>query len=127
LSLGFSWQLYVDTWFAYCYMKGFANKIKALGLIFSALLYDIKFLLKTAITKQKIDAYFLSNGEKISILERIKINLAFWKSAGVFPLKKGDFVILDNRWVAHARMPYKGRRVLLSCMGSLVPTGKPLS
>lgn len=122
LSLRFSLQLYVDTWLAYCYMKGFLNKLKALGLIFVTFFSDLRYFLKGIISKQKSDEYRLLNNEKISILDRIKINLAFWKNAAIIPLQKGDLVILDNRLVAHARMPYQGRRELLSCMGALVST-----
>lgn len=118
----------IDIWFAYSYKKGFLSKVNGYFLIILSLIKGLKLFIKSLIKRKQMDSeifspskrieYSLLDGENISLLELIQINLAFWKNAVILPLQKGDFIVLDNRLVAHGRMPYKGRRVLLSCIGS---------
>lgn len=122
----FSYNVYIDTWFAYKHKGGFLNKIKAISIIGLSFLKDIKFLLESLMNRSpenqkflsEIGNYYISDGSKISFLDRIYINLAIWKSTAILPLNKGDIVILDNRLVSHGRMPFKGRRTFLTSMAS---------
>jgi len=114
----------INIWQAYnCIRKGFLNKIRSYLLIGALLIRAGKtFVLKSFSKDKEMHAYSLANGEKVSMLELIQINIAYWKNAIAIPLQKGDLVLLDNRLVAHGRMPYAGRRVLLSCVGSHIKT-----
>ena len=124
----FSYNTYIDTWFAYKHRQGFLNKLRALRIIGSTFFNDVKFLIKNALNRNPEDQnylsevgnYSISDGTKLSFRERVQINLAIWKNAVVVPLKKGDIVALDNRFISHGRMPFKGRRVMLAAIGSLM-------
>lgn len=123
----FSYNVYIDTWFAYKRRKGLLNKLKAIFVIVLTFLSDLKYLFKKFMNRDpenpaflsEVHNYYVSGGTKISFLDRIKINLAIWKSTAIIPLEKGDMLALDNRLVSHGRMPFKGRRVVLVSMGSL--------
>ncbi|MBF5058994.1 TauD/TfdA family dioxygenase [Candidatus Neptunochlamydia vexilliferae] len=123
-----SYNTYIDTWFAYSHLGGCLNKLRAIRIIFSTLYKDIKFWVKSLFNRNPEDPnylsevghYSLTDGTKISFWERVQINLAIWKSAAVVPLKKGEIVALDNRLTSHGRMPFKGRRVFLAALGSLM-------
>jgi hypothetical protein len=54
---------------------------------------------------------------------------AYWKNAVVFTWKEGDVLVLDNRLVAHGRMPFRGARSILTCVtqATLPDTSVPLS
>lgn len=114
----------INTWWAYNRLKhGVLNKLKSLFLISTLLIKGCKsFLLKLLSTTQNMHSYELANNEKISLRELVQINIAYWNNAVAIPVQKGDFLWLDNRLVAHGRMPYKGKRVLLSCVGSHIKT-----
>jgi Taurine catabolism dioxygenase TauD, TfdA family len=45
-----------------------------------------------------------------------KLARAYWKNAVVFTWKEGDVLALDNRLVAHGRMPFRGARSILTCV-----------
>jgi alpha-ketoglutarate-dependent taurine dioxygenase len=123
----FSYNVYIDTWFAYKRKKGFLNKTKAIRIVCLTFLSDLKYLVKSFMNRDRenpeflseIGNYYVSDGTKISLLDRIQINLAIWKNTAIIPLEKGDMVALDNRLTSHGRMPFKGRRVVLASIGSL--------
>lgn len=123
----FSYNVYIDTWFAYKRRNGLLNKAKAILIIGLTFLSDLKYLVKNIMNRDpenpaflsEIGNYYVSDGTKISFLDRVKINLAIWKSTALIPLEKGDMVALDNRLTSHGRMPFKGRRVVLASIGSL--------
>lgn len=106
----------IDIWKAYAFYGGFVNKIKALFLMAHSLLQDLIMYLKEGGDPLKMHDCMLVNGEKIKAWERIQMGLAFWKNTVMLPLKDGDFFILNNRLVAHGRMPYKGERIMVSAM-----------
>lgn len=106
----------VDIWMAYKMRRGLFNKPFALMLIFASLLEDFKNFLKSGRSTLKMHDCTLMNGEKITPLERIKMGFAFWKNTAVLPLSNGDFFVLNNKLVAHGRMPYKGKRIMVSAM-----------
>jgi alpha-ketoglutarate-dependent taurine dioxygenase len=120
------YNVLIDTWCAYKHKGGLLNKIKAISIIGVTFLKDIKFLIKSLMNKSpenqkflsEVGNYYISDGSKISFLDRICINLAIWKSTSILPLNAGDMVALDNRLVSHGRMPFKGRRTFLTAMGS---------
>ena len=58
----------------------------------------------------------LDDGSQLSLKDQLLITKAFWKNAVVLPWQKGDILILDNRLVAHGRMPHEGQRKVLFCM-----------
>lgn len=54
----------------------------------------------------------------ISVLDDWNLVRAYWKNAIIVRWRAGDFVLLDNRLVAHGRMPFRGARDIV---GALVP------
>jgi len=108
----------IDIWMAYKFLGGFSNKIKSLFLIFSSLLQDSVAYIKSGCNPLKMHDCKLVNGKKITAWDRVQMGLAFWKNTAVLPLKDGDFFVLDNRLTAHGRMPYKGRRLMISAMSN---------
>ena len=106
----------IDIWMAYKLLGGISNRIKALFLIFSSLLKDVTNYIKSGRNPLKMHDCTLQNGEKITACDRIQMGLAFWKNTAILPLKDGEFFVLDNRLTAHGRMPYKGKRVMVSAM-----------
>jgi alpha-ketoglutarate-dependent taurine dioxygenase len=57
------------------------------------------------------------DGTEIATEDMALIRQILWDHAVVYPWKKGDVILLDNLWVAHARMPYRGKRRILVAMG----------
>ena len=106
----------IDIWMAYKLLGGFSNRIKSLFLIFSSLLQDFVTYIKSGRNPLEMHDCKLVNGLKITAWDRIEMGLAFWENTAILPLKDGDFFVLDNRLTAHGRMPYKGKRVMVSAM-----------
>ncbi len=52
-----------------------------------------------------------------SVVEEIRE--LYWQTAVKFPWQEGDVLAVDNMLVAHARMPFKGRRKILVAMGEM--------
>ena len=57
-----------------------------------------------------------SGGETVSIRDQLLMVRAYWKHAVVLTWLPGDVLLLDNRIVAHGRMPFLGHRVILGCV-----------
>lgn len=106
----------IDIWMAYKLRGGLSNRINSLFLIFSSLLQDFLVYIRSGKNPLKMHDCKLLNGQKITAPDRIQMGLAFWKNTSVISLNDGDFFVLDNRLTAHGRMPYKGRRVMVSAM-----------
>lgn len=56
------------------------------------------------------------DGSPISKEEIEEIRQAYEASTVIFPWEKGDVLFLDNRFVSHARSPYKGERQIIVSM-----------
>ena len=106
----------VDIWMAYKMRSGFLNIFHALLLIFCSLLEDFTVYIRKGRNPLKMHNCTLVNGEYITPWERIQMGLAFWKNTAILPLDSGDFFVLNNKLVAHGRMPYKGKRIMVSAM-----------
>lgn len=107
---------FIDIWMAYKWLGGFLNRIKSIWLIFLSCFQDFILYVKSRRNPLKMHNCKLLSGRDIPAWERIQMVLAFWKNTSVLSLKDGDFFVLDNRLVAHGRMPYKGRRLMVSAM-----------
>lgn len=56
-----------------------------------------------------------ADGGEIDAADMEHVRDVIWRNTVRFRWKKGDFVLIDNRRVAHGRMPYRGpRRVLVA-------------
>jgi hypothetical protein len=111
----------VDIWHSYKYRKNFFSIIEGFFVMAKTIIqhYWSKIqLLKVPHNKRNTCTF--ENGENISIIDQFKICSAYWKNAVIEPLEAGDIMILDNRLVTHGRLPYKGNRKLLSCIGNQV-------
>lgn len=106
----------IDIWMAYKQLGGFSNRIKSIWLIFLSLLQDFTLYVKAGRHPLKMHDCKLLDGQDITAWDRIQMGLAFWENTSVLRLKDGDFFVLDNRLAAHGRMPYKGRRLMVSAM-----------
>ena len=113
---------YIDIWQAYSMLGGFINKIKATVLIIKSILHDLLKFIMSKGNNLVMHSCKLANGEKITAWEKIQMNLAFWRNTSILKLQDGDFFVLNNRLVAHGRMPYKGTRLMVSAMTQPTPT-----
>ena len=59
---------------------------------------------------------WFEDGTSIQFRDQLRIVQAYWRNAVVLRWQQGDMLVLDNRLVAHGRMPYRGERFILSCM-----------
>ncbi len=109
----------VDIWYSYKYRNNIFSTLKSYYLILKTIYFYYKNSL-FSLWKSENDkvVYSYEDGSKISIFDQIRIRKAHWKNSTILPLKAGDLIILDNRLITHARMPYKGNRKLLSCIGN---------
>lgn len=124
----FGFNVYFDIWFAYKHRGGWVNRLRSFSIIFLTFLKDLRSFLREILNRDPENPEFLSEignytllseGIRLTFKDRVYINLAIWKSTCVVPLGKGEIVALDNRRISHGRMPFKGRRVFLTSMGSL--------
>ncbi|MBT8418218.1 MAG: TauD/TfdA family dioxygenase [Silicimonas sp.] len=56
------------------------------------------------------------DGKPIPFADQHKIVRAYWRHTAVIRWQKNDVLVLDNRLVAHGRMPFKGHREILGCV-----------
>ena len=56
------------------------------------------------------------DGKPIPFADQHNIVRAYWKHTAVIRWQKNDALILDNRLVAHGRMPFKGHREIFGCV-----------
>ncbi len=111
----------IDVWYSYKYRKSIFYMIEAFYLMTKVVIQHYWSHIKSANTSnEKKNICTFDNGEIIPISDQFSICSAYWKNAVIEPLQAGDIVILDNRLVTHGRLPYKGHRKLLSCIGSQI-------
>ncbi len=109
----------VDIWYSYRYRNNILSTLKSYYLIAKLTIKYIKHCLRLLLISDKNRVvYSYDDGKKISIYDQIRIRNAHWKNSNIVHLEKGDIIILDNRLVTHGRLPYKGKRELLSCIGA---------
>ena len=113
----------IDIWNTIKYQKLSFDTFGLISTIFNCVGKFVKFKVMDMLQGNQ-NWCRLNDNVNISVLDQIRINKAFWKNAMILSLKKGDVLFLDNRIIAHGRMPYKEKRILLSCMGSLVRVDK---
>ncbi len=106
----------VDIWMAYKLIGGIKNRLLSIHLILKSLIKTLIARIKKGRDPLVMHESVLESGEEITFWEKYQMNRAFWKATKIVPLKDGDFFVLDNRMFAHGRMPYKGRRVMVSAM-----------
>lgn len=56
------------------------------------------------------------DGKPIPFADQHRIVRAHWKHTAVIRWQKNDVLVLDNRLVAHGRMPFRGHRDILGCV-----------
>lgn len=110
-----------DIWKAYQFRNGFLSQVQCLGVMSQFVLRSLwqKTLLFFKKSTLMLDCQ-LGENQKLSWREQLIINRTIWQHTEVIKLAKGDFIVLNNRIIAHGRMPYRGRRLLLSCIGPYV-------
>ncbi len=115
----------IDIWHSYKYKKNIFSTFEGFYVMIKTILSHYWFQIRMAkIPDEQKNIYTLKNGEPISVGDQFKICSAYWKNAVIEPLNAGDFIILDNRLVTHGRLPYKGHRRLLSCIGDQIMVKK---
>jgi hypothetical protein len=57
-----------------------------------------------------------ADGEPIPYRDLFRITTEFWRHAAIISWRAGDVLVLDNRSVAHGRMPFRGKREILGCV-----------
>jgi hypothetical protein len=115
----------IDIFFSYRNKRKIIDKLTMITLILVCIGRYLKYSYHSFFTKNG-KKYWCSfkNDKKIPILEQINITLAVWKCSTILPLKSSDILVLNNLLASHGRLPYKGKRVLLSCIGSVIPNSK---
>lgn len=112
----------VDIWHAYRYPNRRVARPVSLFVAAKTIYFWLSLKLKSIrgkLTKSNMysnDCRF-DDSTAIPLKDQFTICHAYWKNASVIPLKAGDVIILDNLLMTHGRLPYKGKRELLSCMG----------
>jgi hypothetical protein len=95
-------------------------KARAVCLLPAYLLYITPPLLQQLLAGKGQAAAANARGEAtppvISAQTTYQLARAYWKNSVVFTWKEGDVLVLDNRLVAHGRMPFRGARSILTCV-----------
>jgi hypothetical protein len=112
----------MDIWRAYRLKKGVVNILLACSTLFKLSVKTLKSMVAQFLSKKIMYECRLSDGDKISMKEKLAMNRAYWENMHVLPQEAGSIIILNNKLIAHGRMPYKGRRLLLSCIGNPIMT-----
>lgn len=113
----------IDIWNAYRYRKNLKSYLESFYVMGKIVFQYLSSLPATQFKKNKNKDLFrdgcaFDDDSRITIRDQFKICRAYWKNAAILPLNAGDIIILDNLLVTHGRLPYKGSRHLLSCIGS---------
>jgi hypothetical protein len=76
-------------------------------------------LLKNTFTKPEDQGMNTLYGDKtpISWSDMEAVRNAIWKNIVVYPWKKGDVIMIDNRRISHGRLPYTGPRSVIVAWG----------
>jgi flagellar biosynthesis/type III secretory pathway M-ring protein FliF/YscJ len=57
------------------------------------------------------------NGQEIPREDIQAVSDAIWKNNSVYKWEKGDVIAIDNNMVAHGRLPFQGKRLVLTAFG----------
>jgi hypothetical protein len=102
-------------------------KARALCMLPAYLLYITPPLLQQLLAGKGQAAAANARGEAmppvISTQTTYQLARAYWKNSVVFTWKEGDVLVLDNRLVAHGRMPFRGARSILTCVTQATQPG----
>jgi len=111
----------VDIWHSYKYRKSILSLLEGFMVMVKTIFNHYWLKLKSYKTPEdQKNLYTFSNGTPIPLRDQFKICSSYWKNAVIEPLNAGDVIVLDNRLVTHGRLPYKGKRRLLSCIGNQI-------
>ena len=110
----------IDIFFSYKTRKKINERVRMYYLIVICITKYCKCLWTSHLFKKNASHWCsFSDGKKIPLLDQIKITVAFWKNSKIVSLKSSDLIILNNLTISHGRLSYRGKRRLLSCIGSI--------
>jgi len=68
--------------------------------------------------RKKLDVCF-EDGTSLSMFEIFSIIKAYWKNMTIFDWRDGDILLLDNKYIGHQRLPFRGtQRKICTAFGS---------
>lgn len=114
------WSFIIQACFSALRTRNLRLKARAAGLLPAYLLYFAPLLVQQLLSGRGRRAEGAQAEEsrppEVPFNATYKIARAYWKNAVVFTWKEGDVLVLDNRLVAHGRMPFRGERSILTCV-----------
>src|SRR6266545_3810090 len=114
------WAFLNQAFFSTIKTRDLVLKARAIGLLPAYLIYFAPFVLQQILAGKRFPvedaAQEKMNAPAISSKTAYRLARAYWKNAVVFTWKEGDILVLDNRLVAHGRMPFRGERSVLTCV-----------
>ena len=113
------WAFIIQACFSILKTRDLKLKARAIGLLPAYLLYFAPHLLSGLLPGKRSTVQTAAETPslpQISMKIAYQLVRAYWKNAAVFLWKEGDVLLLDNRLVAHGRMPFRGERSILTCV-----------
>jgi hypothetical protein len=114
------WAFIIQSCFSVLRTRDLRLRARAIGLLPAYFLYFAPYLLRELLPGKGSRAQDAAPERlgvpAISTKAAYQLARAYWKNAAVFTWKEGDVLVLDNRLVAHGRMPFSGERSILTCV-----------
>lgn len=115
-----AWAFLIQSCFSAYKTRDLRLKARAIILLPAYLLYFAPHLLQQLLGGKRSRIQDATqedpNPPAISAKASYQLARAYWKNAALVTWKVGDVLVLDNRLVAHGRMPFRGERSILTCV-----------
>ena len=112
------WAFVIQSYFSILKTRDLGLKARAISLLPPYLLYLAPYLLSGLLSgkRSQLEGEAETPGLQVSTKVAYQLARAYWKNAAVFSWREGDVLLLDNRLVAHGRMPFRGERSIVTCV-----------
>jgi alpha-ketoglutarate-dependent taurine dioxygenase len=114
------WSFIIQACFSTLKTRNLRLKARAACLLPAYLLYFAPLLVRQSLSGKgqegEDEQAEATRPPQVPFKTTYNLARAYWKNAVVFTWKEGDVLVLDNRLVAHGRMPFRGERSILTCV-----------